>query len=118
MGPDVEDVMTEARLDGAASAVERRVRDAARDAWYDGINKGTPYHWRDVGPDEIWAAAWEAASNAEREACANACESPVPDLVYSRRPKDWRECAMLIRMRSNATSHRGAACGASGGLPG
>jgi len=63
MGPDVEDVMTEARLDGAASAVERRVRDAARDAWYDGINKGTPYHWRDVGPDEIWAAAWEAATN-------------------------------------------------------
>lgn len=26
MGPDVEDVMTDARLDGAASAVERRVR--------------------------------------------------------------------------------------------
>lgn len=33
----------------------------ARDAYYDGVNKGNPLHWRDVGPDEIWQAAWDAA---------------------------------------------------------
>lgn len=98
----------ETKQDCAASAVERSVRDAARDEWYEGINNGSPYHWRDVGPDEIWAAAWDAATLAEREACAKACESPVPGLIYERRPMDWRECARQIRARSNATLTRGA----------
>lgn len=79
------------------SAVERRVRDAARNEWYEGINNGKPYHWRDVGPDEIWAAAWEAATAAERERCARVCESFGGNgLGYI--DDDWaRMCAAAIR---------------------
>ena len=50
---------------GGLSAVDSSVRDAARDAWYDRLNDhNTTTGWRDIGPDEIWAKAWEAALNA------------------------------------------------------
>ena len=39
-------------------------RDQARDAFYKGADRGEPMHWRDVGPDELWNAAWEAATKS------------------------------------------------------
>ena len=51
----MEQTTNETKPAGAASAVERRVR--ARNKWYDSLQN----NWRDIGPDEIWDAAWEAA---------------------------------------------------------
>lgn len=94
--------MNETKPAGAASAVEHLVRDAARDEWYEGINDGKPYHWRDVGPDEIWAAAWDAATKAEREACAEVCEevANAPRTTKSG-ALAARDCMGFIRMRSS-----------------
>lgn len=41
------------------------MKNKLRDKYYDGLNKGDPMHWRDVGPDEIWDAAWQAAMRKE-----------------------------------------------------
>lgn len=45
-------------------------RDRARSAFYKGVALGDPMHWRDLGPDDIWDAAWAAATVVERDACA------------------------------------------------
>jgi hypothetical protein len=42
-----------------------------RDKYYEGLNKGDPMHWRNVGPDEIWDAAWQAAMTAMRKESNN-----------------------------------------------
>lgn len=50
-------------------------RDAEREAFYNRADRGDPMHWRDIGPDDVWNAAWDAATKTEREACAKICES-------------------------------------------
>lgn len=50
-------------------------RDSARSAFYKCADRGEPMHWRDIGPDEVWNAAWETATKAEREACAKVAEA-------------------------------------------
>lgn len=69
MGPDVEQMnfekpaVAQSRAEGANSNAELE-RDSARDAFYKGADRGEPMHWRDIGPDELWNAAWAAATKA------------------------------------------------------
>lgn len=56
------------------SAVERRVRDAARDEWYEGINNGRPYHWT-VHKHE-WQHAWHYARYDRRHGQISAFVGP------------------------------------------
>lgn len=65
----------------------------ARNEWYRNLNGD----WRNMGPDEIWAAAWAAATIAEREACAKVCDEEADGLEDSTAGR----CADRIRMRSN-----------------
>mgnify|MGYP003444265438 CR=1 FL=1 len=35
--------------------------EEARDLFYRGVDRGDPMSWMEVGPDEIWEVAWNAA---------------------------------------------------------
>jgi len=42
------------------SEYQMKILKETRDSFYDGVNKGEPFHWRDTGPDEIWDHAFRA----------------------------------------------------------
>lgn len=44
------------------SEPEDSISIQCRDAFYEGVDKGYPRHWRDIGPDEIWDYAWQACA--------------------------------------------------------
>jgi hypothetical protein len=46
-------------------------RETARNAFYKGADRGEPLSWRDIGPDEVWNAAWNAAALM----CENLCDA-------------------------------------------
>ena len=72
-------------------------RDSARNVFYKGADRGDPMPWRDIGPDELWNAAWDAATKAERDACAGICDA-LESLDYC---VDVRYAADAIRARSH-----------------
>ena len=53
------------------------MKNKLRDKYYEGLNKGDPMHWRNVGPDEIWDAAWQAAMTAMRKEYVQGSDGPV-----------------------------------------
>lgn len=68
------------------------------DEWfYDAI-------WRNEDFKTCLRRAWEAATEAEREACAKVCEkeSNLWQQKGQQDIRDFRLCAAMIRMRSNA----------------
>ena len=66
---------------------------------YPGINWNDPHNFQ---------IAWDAASIAEREACAKLCEERA-DASWSEEETIFsRACANDIRARSNAGAHRHA----------
>lgn len=71
------------------------------DEWHKKQLGGDP----DNCPHEAWERkAWEAATKAEREACAKVCESHQGIKIPNgpRLPPDGSACARAIRERSRA----------------
>lgn len=71
--------------------------------WWDSTNVGTAI--------EFAKAAWEAATKAEREACAKACEAEAVDAAATNEQTDHAyntaltHAAAAIRARSNQTGN-------------
>lgn len=70
-------------------------RDSARKTFYENADRGEPMHWRDMGPDEVWNAAWEMAIKTEREVCAGICHADYMEFEHGTEridPQDDYEC--------------------------
>jgi hypothetical protein len=77
-----------------------------RNDYYDSINNHyTGTGWKNIGPDEIWQAAWEAAQEHYTEYYADLCLKWARICASSRRhgcAVGSRECAALITNPENS----------------
>ena len=75
---------------------EEKLRET-RDLAYSNFDKGIPVHWRDIGPDDLWEFAWQAAIAQER------IESQKREAELQERVKELE--TSLVRSKRESAEH-------------